>query len=82
MKAIKKRIVVDVWQLDHNKDVPEWAKEKIFFHYCEYIWRIRTCEGMMTAFDGDYLIKGVHGELYTCKEEIFDDTYEIIEEEE
>lgn len=84
MKAVKKRIVVDVWQLNHNEDVPEWAKEEndlLFYHFGDGRWRIPTSEGMMFAFDGDYLIKGAHGELYPCKEEIFDDTYEIVEGE-
>jgi hypothetical protein len=38
--------------------------------------RIPTLEGMMTAHPGDYIIKGVAGELYPCKPEIFKQTYE------
>lgn len=38
--------------------------------------RIRTLEGEMTALLGDYIIKGVHGELYPCKPDIFVETYE------
>ena len=38
--------------------------------------RIRTLEGEMTARLGDYIIKGVHGELYPCKPDIFAETYE------
>lgn len=37
---------------------------------------IRTLEGVMTAREGDWLIRGVAGELYPCKPEIFDATYE------
>lgn len=37
---------------------------------------IRTLEGEMDANLGDYIIKGVNGELYPCKPDIFDKTYE------
>ena len=40
---------------------------------------IRTLEGKMLANDGDYIIKGVNGEFYPCKQEIFDKTYEVAE---
>ena len=32
----------------------------------------------MTASVGDYIIKGVEGEFYPCKEKIFNETYELI----
>lgn len=40
---------------------------------------IRTLEGNMKALPGDYIIKGVKGELYPCKPEIFEMTYEKVE---
>ena len=36
---------------------------------------IHTLEGDMTARRGDYIIKGVKGEFYPCKADIFDETY-------
>ncbi|GAB6036187.1 hypothetical protein JCM15519_07460 [Fundidesulfovibrio butyratiphilus] len=39
---------------------------------------IRTLEGNMLGQCGDYIIKGVQGELYPCKPEIFEATYERI----
>ena len=42
---------------------------------------INTLEGTMTANYGDYIIKGVKGEYYPCKPDIFDETYEIVEDE-
>jgi len=38
--------------------------------------RIRTLEGVMSATNGDYIIKGVKGEFYACKPDIFSMTYE------
>lgn len=41
---------------------------------------IKTLEGTMTADRGDYIIQGVNGELYPCKPDIFEKTYELVEE--
>lgn len=37
---------------------------------------IHTLEGVMTADPGDWIIRGVNGEFYPCKPDIFDATYE------
>ena len=37
---------------------------------------IKTLEGVMTANEGDWIIKGVAGEFYPCKPDIFAATYE------
>ncbi len=39
---------------------------------------IHTCEGVMTADVGDWIIKGVEGEFYPCKPSIFKATYELV----
>ena len=39
---------------------------------------IHTLEGTMTASLGDYIIKGVNGEFYPCKPDIFEKTYEPV----
>lgn len=44
----------------------------------EYSLIIKTLEGNMRAEPGDYIIKGVHGEFYPCKPDVFEETYEII----
>jgi hypothetical protein len=54
-------------------------------HYSDFdddgtpILRIQTLEGMMVAAFGDWIIKGVAGEFYPCKPDIFDKTYEAVE---
>lgn len=40
---------------------------------------IRTLEGDMKISEGDYIIKGVNGEFYPCKPEIFEKTYEVVD---
>lgn len=39
---------------------------------------IKTLEGTMIASFGDYIIKGVQGEFYPCKPDIFHQTYELV----
>ena len=39
---------------------------------------IPTLEGLMIAIEGDWIIKGVIGELYPCKPSIFEKTYEEV----
>ena len=42
---------------------------------------IRTLEGEMKANPGDFIIRGVKGEFYPCKPDIFEATYEPVESE-
>lgn len=39
---------------------------------------IETLEGTMKASVGDYIIKGVKGEVYPCREDIFNESYEKV----
>lgn len=41
---------------------------------------IHTLEGTMVASKGDWIIKGVKGEFYPCKPDIFEKTYEKVED--
>lgn len=41
---------------------------------------IETLEGFMNAYSGDYIIKGIEGEIYPCKPDIFEATYEKVED--
>lgn len=60
-------------------DLPSWLAEAyenctVFFeHDCV---SIKTLEGVMRAEPGDWIIKGVKGELYPCKPDVFAATYE------
>lgn len=40
------------------------------------VLKIPTLKGVITAQVGDYIVKGVHGEFYQCKPDIFEETYE------
>ncbi|WP_407690379.1 hypothetical protein [Salimicrobium halophilum] len=60
----------------------EWVGDDIAVNYNDpdspYL-RIETLEGTMRADVGDYVIKGVNGEFYPCKPDIFEKTYEAVE---
>lgn len=81
----KKPIVVEVWRFTHEalKDVDSWVRKyrekmTLVSQYggdVLYI-EIKTLEGLMRAELGDYIIKGVQGEIYPCKPDIFKETYE------
>lgn len=48
--------------------------------YC-HEYEIHTLEGVMRASFGDWIIKGVNEEIYPCKADIFEKTYEQVDEE-
>jgi len=52
--------------MEFNHNIPNEAYSLI----------IPTLEGDMTAIKGDYIIKGVQGEFYPCKPDIFEATYD------
>ena len=45
-----------------------------------YHLSIRTLEGTMRGEKGDWLIRGVNGEVYPCKDDIFRKTYDEVDE--
>lgn len=42
---------------------------------------VETLEGTFQAKEGDYLIRGIKGELYACDKEIFEKSYELLNKE-
>jgi len=90
MKYRKKPVVIDAHQLPFDNVLPpdfwDWADE-VGFKNWSYVVNIPginiiTLEGTMRADPGDWVIKGVKGEFYPCKPDIFDSTYELAGEEE
>lgn len=80
MKFRKKPVVIEAMQFtDDDKDrVMRWLNfdAGAVFVEGEPALEIRTLEGTMTARLGDWIIKGVNGEFYPCKPDIFEKTYE------
>lgn len=87
MKARKKPVTVEVVQLKmlsaHSyRKCKDFVGESWVDHnkMPNGLPGIETLEGTMEISDGDYIIKGVHGEFYPFKPDIFLETYEIVEE--
>lgn len=90
-KFRKKPVVVEAMRLDGSeagaRAVLEWADPHTpgrtlaarHRETGEWIVVIETLEGVMSADPGDYIIRGVQGEFYPCKPDIFAETYELIE---
>lgn len=81
MKYKKKPVVVEAIQFVGNNfnEVEQFAKGKTLYDILGRFY-IDTLEGEMLVSKGDYIIKGVEGELYPCKPDIFHKTYEEVEE--
>lgn len=63
-----------------NGQVICWKKKEVFpYSKPEIRIMIETLEGVMQARPGDYIIRGVNGEYYPCKPDIFEKTYEKTE---
>jgi hypothetical protein len=74
---------------DCFSEIPEWLSQAIenkgvLVHkwpaQSTYGLTIATLEGEMNVSDGDWIIQGIHNELYPCKPDIFEQTYEAIDE--
>jgi len=61
---------------DNAAEIGHWCESAFSRSLCQVM--IRTLEGTMTASEGDYVIRGVQGEFYPCKPDIFDATYEEV----
>jgi hypothetical protein len=84
-KYRKKPVIIEAMRyLSSNaEDVAAWCSGSIRgtkLHSSERELAIQTLEGEMRAIIGDYIIKGIKGEFYPCKSDIFELTYEEIKE--
>jgi hypothetical protein len=91
-KATKKPVEIDycVWNGDNlfeiitftggKPDLKSSTSRSKWEDYCDLVkragFKIKTLEGWMDANIGDYIIKGVKGEFYPCKPDIFKLTYD------
>lgn len=88
MKFRKKPVVIEAFQLTTDnvtstEEWPVWMQEVwsisppvVYMDAIQNILLIETLEGTHRAIPGDWIIQGVNGELYPCKPDIFEKTYE------
>ena len=88
MKFRRKPVVIEAYQWFKNGDHPEdgtggegrlvrYFRDPDQFHG----W-IDTLEGGHRVCPGDWIIRGIQGEYYPCKPDIFEETYEPVEAQE
>jgi len=89
MKFVKKPVVIEALQWDGtrvcaetiSKAFPELITYKFIYDEdytpftTPYSWVIYTLEGTITAKPNDWIIKGIKGEFYPCKPDIFEQSY-------
>ena len=82
-KYKKKPVVIEAVRFMIDETLPDWfmdrVSDNIIITHSDGTCEINTLEGVMKADKGDYIIKGVNGEVHPCKPDIFHKTYEILE---
>lgn len=79
----KKPVVIEAIQWDgtieHAVEIRKWAHHQIMVHPDEPLKLVvPTLEGQMNISPGDYIVCGVKGEFYAVKPDIFEMTYEPV----
>lgn len=74
----KKPVVIEAIQAipENDAELMAWCPDAFLDEALELY--IGTLEGDMHVSDGDYVIRGVQGEFYPCKPDIFEATYESL----
>ena len=91
MRFRKKPIVIEALQFRTNNDdgtqireVVRWINSHVAGSIASHDYTsifIPTLEGLMRADVGDWIIKGIQGEVYPCKPDIFEAEYELVQDE-
>ena len=82
MKYRKKPVVIEAVRFMIDDSLPDWFMDRvtknIIITHNDGTCDIKTLEGAMKANKGDFIILGVNGEVYPCKPDIFEKTYEVV----
>ena len=91
VKYRKKSVVIEAWQFtkeNFKNGTPHFIKHsngivQLWSQYGAKVigGEIKTLEGIKIVSENDYIVKGVNGEFYPCKPDIFEKTYELVEGE-
>lgn len=82
MKYRKKPVVIDAFRLGVDPE-PSWFIKSREKGLVSEIWSgngviLDTLEGPLRGDVGSYIIRGVEGEIYSCRADIFEKTYEKV----
>ena len=81
-KYRKKPVVIEAvrWDGSNKVEIQQFMNQYLDENTIKHTLTIPTLEGDHIASFGDYIIKGVNGEFYPCKPDIFWKTYEQVED--
>jgi hypothetical protein len=81
MKFRKKPVVIEAvqWTGNNLEEIRQFTQNIATYSSLSDLLIIPTLEGNMTAIPTDWIIKGVKGEFYPCKNDIFEQTYEKVD---
>lgn len=79
-KFRKKPVIVEAiqWKEDNWKELEDFGSERHIISNSDGTLTIETLEGNHTANKGDWIIRGIKREVYPCKPDIFEKTYEEV----
>jgi hypothetical protein len=92
-KYRKKPVVIEAIQFNDTasnfEEIKKFVGSQLKYEIVDTAWEVQkgrphiliwidTLEGDMRVSVGDYIIKGVKGEFYPCKPDIFENTYELV----
>lgn len=79
-KYRKKPVVIEVvqWTGDNVDELCKLENFRLNYTLINGQLGVYTLEGIMWASVGDYIIRGIRGEFYPCKPDIFNETYEEV----
>ena len=75
MRYRKKPVVIEAWHNVEGATRPDWLQGP-HVAFAGDVVIISTLEGVQRANAGDWIIRGIKGELYPCRGDIFEATYE------
>jgi hypothetical protein len=77
----KKPVEIDAvqWDGDNQREIADFLGDDFAGWRADAKVLVRTAEGELTASRGDWIIRGVQGEHYPCKPDIFAATYDPVE---
>jgi len=83
MKFRKKPVIIKAiqWKGNNFNELEEFGSQDKITSNSDGTLTIETLEGNHTAKKGDWIIQGIQGELYPCKPDIFEETYEEVNKE-
>ena len=81
MKYRKKAVVIEAvqWTGKNAFEILDFIDSQVLMEEGNDFFHINTLEGNMRADKNDWIIKGVQGEFYPCKPDIFEMTYDKVD---